>query len=206
MRTPGSGEIRGVSLDAAGRAAWRAERRGVARQHHPDVGGDLQEYLRATAEIDRRYGVGPKVATNAPGTRSRTGVRTDRRSQARRSVRTCARRTRALSKTIRSRLPRWVPGARRYTQIGPGRPIPGRPPSPSARTAMGSDSHSIKETHVTTSTVGLLAGLLLGVAAAAGGFFGFLIALVLGVVGYLVGGHYDGEVDLSKLMGGRRRG
>ena len=71
---------------------------------------------------------------------------------------------------------------------------------------MGSDSHSIKETHVTTSTVGLLAGLLLGVAAAAGGFFGFLIALVLGVVGYLVGGHYDGEVDLSKLMGGRRRG
>jgi len=71
---------------------------------------------------------------------------------------------------------------------------------------MGWDSHSTKETHVTTSTVGLLAGLLLGVAAAAGGFFGFLIALVLGVVGYLVGGHYDGEVDLSKLMGGRRRG
>ena len=71
---------------------------------------------------------------------------------------------------------------------------------------MGPDSQSIKETHVTTSTVGLLAGLLLGVASAAGGSFGFLIALVLGVVGYLVGGHYDGEVDLSKLMGGRRRG
>ena len=58
---------------------------------------------------------------------------------------------------------------------------------------------------MTTSTVGLLAGLLLGVAAAAGGFFGFLIALVLGVVGYLLGGHYDGEVDLIKFLGGRRR-
>ncbi|WP_411284565.1 DUF2273 domain-containing protein [Lapillicoccus sp.] len=58
---------------------------------------------------------------------------------------------------------------------------------------------------MTTSTLGLLAGLLLGIAAAAGGFGGFLIALVLGVVGYLIGGHYDGEVDLSKLLGGRRR-
>ncbi len=57
-----------------------------------------------------------------------------------------------------------------------------------------------------TSTIGLLAGLLLGVAAAAGGFWGFLIALVLGVVGYAIGGHYDGEVDLSQLLGGRRRG
>lgn len=63
-----------------------------------------------------------------------------------------------------------------------------------------------KEIYVTTSTIGLLAGLLLGVAAAAGGFFGFLIALVLGVVGYLVGGHYDGEMDLSQILGGRRRG
>ena len=58
---------------------------------------------------------------------------------------------------------------------------------------------------MTTSTTGLFAGLLLGVATAAGGFFGFLIALVLGVVGYLVGGHYDGELDLGKLLGGRRR-
>lgn len=51
---------------------------------------------------------------------------------------------------------------------------------------------------MTTSTIGLLAGLLLGIAAATDGFVGFLIALVLGVVGYLIGGHYDGEVDLSR--------
>lgn len=59
---------------------------------------------------------------------------------------------------------------------------------------------------MTTSTVGLIAGLLLAIAAAAGGFVGFLIALVLGTAGYLVGGHYDGEVDLGALVGRRDRG
>lgn len=58
---------------------------------------------------------------------------------------------------------------------------------------------------MTTSTIGLLAGLLLAVAAAAGGFTGFLIAVVLGVAGYLIGGHLDGEVDLSALVGRRSR-
>ncbi|MDQ3158003.1 MAG: hypothetical protein M3Q98_15015 [Actinomycetota bacterium] len=58
---------------------------------------------------------------------------------------------------------------------------------------------------MTTSTIGLIAGLLLGVAAAAGGFPGFLIALVLGVIGYLAGGHFDGELDLNQLLGRRRR-
>lgn len=57
---------------------------------------------------------------------------------------------------------------------------------------------------MTTSTIGLIAGLLLGIAAAAGGFVGFLIALVLGVIGYAIGGHYDGELDLSALLGRRR--
>ncbi|GAA2735881.1 hypothetical protein GCM10009867_19230 [Pedococcus aerophilus] len=59
---------------------------------------------------------------------------------------------------------------------------------------------------MTTSTIGLLAGLLLGVAAAAGGFTGFLVALVLGIVGFLLGGQRDGELDLSGLFRGRGRG
>lgn len=59
---------------------------------------------------------------------------------------------------------------------------------------------------MTTATAGLLAGLLLGVAAAAGGFTGFLVALVLGVVGYLVGGHRDGEFDALAVLRGRGRG
>lgn len=59
---------------------------------------------------------------------------------------------------------------------------------------------------MTTSTIGLIAGLLLGIAAAAGGFPGFLIALVLGAVGYLVGGQLDGELNLADLIRGRGRG
>ena len=59
---------------------------------------------------------------------------------------------------------------------------------------------------MTTSTIGLIAGLLLAIAAAAGGLTGFLIALVLGSAGYLVGGHFDGEVDLSQVLGRRNRG
>jgi hypothetical protein len=58
---------------------------------------------------------------------------------------------------------------------------------------------------MTTSTLGLIAGLLLGIAAAVGGFGAFLVALALGVVGYAVGGHFDGEIDLRALVGGRRR-
>lgn len=59
---------------------------------------------------------------------------------------------------------------------------------------------------MTTATAGLLAGLLLGIAAAAGGFTGFLLALVLGAVGYVVGGHRDGEFDAMALLRGRDRG
>ncbi|MCC8930725.1 hypothetical protein C5142_03410 [Rhodococcus sp. BGS-1C] len=59
-----------------------------------------------------------------------------------------------------------------------------------------------------TASLGLIAGLLLGVAAAAGGFTGFLVALVLGAVGYVLGGARDGDFDLSALLrgGGRGRG
>jgi len=59
---------------------------------------------------------------------------------------------------------------------------------------------------MTTSSLGLIAGLLLGIAAAAGGLTGFVVALILGVAGYLIGGQRDGEIDLSALFPGRRRG
>jgi len=116
-RTRASGQI----WRAADRAAWRAERRRAARRHHPDVGGDLREYLRVTADIDARYGLDPKAATygSAPETRGRTSARNDRRSRARRRLAASVGRTRIVSNAIRSRLPRWVPGARRYTRIGP---------------------------------------------------------------------------------------
>ncbi|MFL0177459.1 hypothetical protein [Mycobacterium sp. SMC-13] len=58
---------------------------------------------------------------------------------------------------------------------------------------------------MTSSTLGLVAGLLLGIAAAAGGLGGFLIALLLGVAGYLIGAHRDGELDLAALLQRRNR-
>ncbi|GAA1241303.1 hypothetical protein GCM10009633_12950 [Janibacter melonis] len=59
---------------------------------------------------------------------------------------------------------------------------------------------------MTTSTVGLIAGLLLAIAFAAGGLVGLLVAVILGAAGYLVGGHVDGEIDLAALRGRRGRG
>lgn len=47
--------------------------------------------------------------------------------------------------------------------------------------------------------VGLLAGLLLGIAGVAGGFGGFVVALVLGAIGLAVGRWVDGGLDIAEL-------
>ena len=52
---------------------------------------------------------------------------------------------------------------------------------------------------------GLFAGLTLGVAAAFGGFWIFLLVLALGLVGLTVGRIADGDLDLTQYLGGRRR-
>lgn len=53
---------------------------------------------------------------------------------------------------------------------------------------------------------GLLTGLVLGLAGAFGGFDAFLIVLVLGAIGLLVGRALDGRLDLNVLFGrGRDR-
>ncbi len=59
---------------------------------------------------------------------------------------------------------------------------------------------------MTTSTIGLIAGLLIAIAIAAGGFTGFLVALILGAAGYLIGAQRDGEIDLAAVLRGRGRG
>ncbi|GAA4223591.1 hypothetical protein FHR32_001325 [Streptosporangium album] len=54
------------------------------------------------------------------------------------------------------------------------------------------------------SMAGMFVGIILGLAAAFGGLGAFLLVLVLGAVGLLIGRIVDsGEVDLSKL--GMRR-
>lgn len=57
---------------------------------------------------------------------------------------------------------------------------------------------------MTTSTLGLIAGLLLAIAAVLGGFLGFVLAILLGGGGYLIGAHVDGELDLTSMLRGRR--
>jgi hypothetical protein len=55
------------------------------------------------------------------------------------------------------------------------------------------------------TSIGLLTGLILGLAGVIGGFSGFLLALVLGGVGLLVGRVLDGELDLGQILSGKGR-
>ena len=60
---------------------------------------------------------------------------------------------------------------------------------------------------MTRTTTGLFVGLLLGLAIALAGFDGFLVTLVAGGIGFVIGRVLDGDLDLSPyLIGtGRRR-
>ncbi|AIJ24761.1 MULTISPECIES: hypothetical protein [Amycolatopsis methanolica group] len=52
---------------------------------------------------------------------------------------------------------------------------------------------------MSTTQIGLLTGLVLGLAAAFGGFGAFLAVLVLGGLGLAVGRYLDGKLDLAQL-------
>ncbi len=56
-----------------------------------------------------------------------------------------------------------------------------------------------------TTTLGLITGLVLGLAIVLDGFSGFAITAVLGAVGLLVGKVLDGELDLGNLVPDRTR-
>jgi uncharacterized membrane protein len=58
---------------------------------------------------------------------------------------------------------------------------------------------------MTPTQLGLLTGIVLGSAAAFGGFGAFLVVLLFGAVGLVVGRVLDGKLDLSQLAG-RDRG
>jgi uncharacterized membrane protein len=53
------------------------------------------------------------------------------------------------------------------------------------------------------SIIGLFAGLLLAIAAAAGGWEYFLLGIVLAGIGFVVGKVLDGELDLSPYLSNR---
>lgn len=52
--------------------------------------------------------------------------------------------------------------------------------------------------------VGLVTGLVLGLAWSVAGFSGFLLTALLGALGFLAGKVVAGELDLSSYVGGER--
>ncbi len=59
---------------------------------------------------------------------------------------------------------------------------------------------------MSSSTTGLFAGLLLALIAALAGFGWFLLAILFAAVGYLIGAHLEGRINLAGLIPGRSRG
>lgn len=57
---------------------------------------------------------------------------------------------------------------------------------------------------MSNTALGLLTGLILGIAAVLGGFGAFLLVLVLGAIGLGIGRFLDGQIDLDGLTGRRR--
>ena len=97
--------------DPGRRADWRRQRRQVMRRLHPDRGGDAEVYFAALAEVDRAFGIRP--VSPAAGS---AGV-TVRAHRARRLRLPMLRAARAGVRGARARLPRRVPGARRYIDL-----------------------------------------------------------------------------------------
>ncbi len=56
------------------------------------------------------------------------------------------------------------------------------------------------------STVGLLVGMVLGLAGAFGGFGAFVLVAVLAALGFAAGKVVEGRLDLSSLIGSGDRG
>ncbi|SMD25940.1 hypothetical protein [Kibdelosporangium aridum] len=54
---------------------------------------------------------------------------------------------------------------------------------------------------MSATTLGLLTGLALGLAAAFGGFTAFLLVAVFGTLGLIAGRVADGKLDLTQLLG-----
>ena len=92
-------------------AAHAAARRAVARQLHPDLGGDVHKYLAAMEQVDRQFGVA--VTPGAPGTPAATPPVLHRRFR----LSGVRGETRLAVRTVRAALPRRWPGSRRYGQL-----------------------------------------------------------------------------------------
>lgn len=97
-----------VAKDAGEREAarrWRAERRRILRELHPDRGGDTEAYLAAMSAMPARCDEWAGVAVPSTTRASATMAQVLRR------------RWRQACAAARVRVPRSWPGARRYAQL-----------------------------------------------------------------------------------------
>jgi len=85
----------------------------VARDHHPDVGGDIDTYLASVALVDARF----SPWRDRSAVRRRVEIERTPWTLLRRSLRRRLRRTRRHVRDVRTRLPRQVPGSRRYIDL-----------------------------------------------------------------------------------------
>ncbi len=53
---------------------------------------------------------------------------------------------------------------------------------------------------MSTNVIGLFAGLLVGLGIAIDGLTGFLLLVVFGAVGFVIGKVIDGDLDLSSVL------
>lgn len=105
--------------DPVQRARWLRARHAVARDHHPDLGGDQEELIRQLSEVDARFGdrdaIGQRRSPASPGIDllrppsvlqfiARGGTRVIRRG-------------RQAERILRARIPRGWPGSRRYVDL-----------------------------------------------------------------------------------------
>lgn len=59
---------------------------------------------------------------------------------------------------------------------------------------------------MSASTLGMIAGILIAIASLIYGFFGFLLAVFLGAIGFAIAGQISGQFDLREIFSGRGRG
>ncbi len=109
----------GGPADPVARSEWARRRRRAAAAYHPDRGGDTDTYLAELAAIDAAFGVttGPLVGAGRSGTSRPDHPEVAVRRTWRGAWMRLARRRRRLVGTVRTRLPRRVPGSRRTIQI-----------------------------------------------------------------------------------------
>jgi hypothetical protein len=92
--------------------AVRARRREAAKRHHPDLGGDPDEFIRAMRGLEEAAAAGS--GHHADTGRGDITILVTGRSRARHWLR---RSHRDLVRGLRSRIPRPLPGARRYAEL-----------------------------------------------------------------------------------------